>query len=448
MGLIAEHRLVDVVGQTVQCELIDRLTATHRELIAFSLDLPRKSSARQIAAAFKQEDRLQEVLGELSDRARELLVRATFNASGVALSLGPFDLNPVYRHQREPMLAARELERRGLVFAFRTEREVFYHVPQDLQLRVRCVLVARFARTVRSATAQRWLAAPRQDLHDIAALWLEIARVPVPLILDGKIRTNSKPRLLAALPVLDLPDPDGALTQYRLELALAQLRDSGYIRLHEIDRGGYATKAKLVATGHISDALRDDVAFERFSEQEYHRDRSMTLCALALGEALVGRNVGIASFATAFEALLRDSGNSTYNRSTPTALALSGLLLFWLRGEIQFGLTHRKPVAIGFKCCPETDRSLARNRLAGLYDQFRPPDSNGPEGIDDSAHEESDAFAQSLEYPSRARIWWEPREPLPLMGDDLKMTLERDNSRITQISTLDAPLGEGLFFTP
>lgn len=430
MGVVAEPHRADLAVQAIQSELIDGLSATHRELIAFSLDLPRKSSSRQIVAVFKQDRRIRKIFEELSDSARRLLIKATFKASGVALELGRYDLEFEFRSQERSLIASAELERWGLVFAFRASGDVFYRIPEDLQLRLRSVLVAPFARTVSSARAYRWLAAPRQDLHDIASVWSDIARARVPLSLNGEIWKKSKPRLLAALPVLNLPDSDEVLTEHRLHLALTQLRDAGYLRAVELKHGHYATRAKLLATGHIADALRDDGMFERPPSGQYYRHRDVTVCVLALGDALRERSVGLASFVTAFDALLNDSGCSSHRDSTLTVL-----LPFWLRGEVQFGLNARgELVAIRFKRCPEADRSLARLLLAEFYDQFPLANPSGSEGHQELSVEEELESYGSL---SQSRMRWSPREQIHPLEHELGLTSETDLSKITQISTLD-----------
>jgi hypothetical protein len=443
MVLLVERRLGEATGQTVQRELLSRLSTTRRELIAFSLDLSRKSSARQIAATFNDESRLREILEELSDHARRLLATAVFNVNGIALCLHSIELGPTFDFERKRQVAAREVERRGLAFAFRTPRRVFYHVPGDLRSSLRRALVKRYVRTVRPATALRWLATPRQDLNDIAALWMELARAPVPLTIDGNIQKNSKSRLLATLPVLDLPDPDGALTQNRLDFALAQLRDGGYLRFEWVERQHHGPKGRLVAADHIADAFRDDAKFERLPEWGSYQDRRVTARALVLSECLARRSVGIASFAVALETLLSDSGESTHKMFTPTELVLSGLLPSWLRGELQLGLTRGKLVAIRFEHCADGDKLLARRLLAELHDQFRLADSSGPGGPGPGSHEPEDTLDRL--YLSHSQIRWEPHEPLASMGEDLDMTLDLYGSKITQISTLEAPLDEGLF---
>lgn len=69
--------------------------------------------------------------------------------------------------------------------------------------------MARYARSVRPGSAQRWLAAERQDLRDTVALWTLLARDPVPLTAAAEIKANSKPRMLAALPAIKFPIPTG-----------------------------------------------------------------------------------------------------------------------------------------------------------------------------------------------------------------------------------------------
>jgi len=200
--------------RTIQRELLERLSPLHREAVSFWLDLPRKSSARQIAATFKDNGRLERILDELSSSARELLLEAVFDETGEVLNLSEFDLSnlneldlSISSWKREARVGAVELERYGLAFAFLIERGLVYHVPGDLRVLLRHALMVRYARSVRPGSAQRWLAAERQDLHDVVALWTLLARDPVPLTAAAEIKANSKPRMLAALPAIKFPIP-------------------------------------------------------------------------------------------------------------------------------------------------------------------------------------------------------------------------------------------------
>ena len=176
----------------------------HREAVSFWLDLPRKSSARQIAATFKDNGRLEKILDELSGSARELLLEAVFDETGEVLNLDELDLS-ISPWKPKARAAAGELERYGIAFAFLIERGLAYHVPADLRVLLRRALMARYARSVKPGSAQRWLAAERQDLHDAVALWTLLAREPVPLTAAAEINANSKPRMLAALPAIEFP---------------------------------------------------------------------------------------------------------------------------------------------------------------------------------------------------------------------------------------------------
>ncbi len=114
------------------------------------------------------------------------------------------------------------------------------------------MLAAHFARGVRPAGAQRWLGSAGQDLRDCAVLWMRLARQPIRLTWDARIYAPSKPRLLAMLPTLGLPDPDGKLREFRLQIALARLRDTGHMWLE--DKKRYGSAEKLLAAGDLPGA--------------------------------------------------------------------------------------------------------------------------------------------------------------------------------------------------
>jgi len=429
--MLTEMGAVRAADRTTQRDLLDRLSLTHREIVAYSLDLPRKSSAQQIAARCKEDSRLQEILEEISDCARGLLCRAIFDADGIALDLDRLHVGMgMLSWQHERKAAAIELERRGLAFAFITEGELVYHVPADLQIPLRRELAVRFAGTVRPATAEQWLGAPRRDLQDIAALWTQIARTPVPLTtLEGKIHTRSRSRLLGVLPQLDLPDPNGVLVNRRLNLALAQLRDTGYLRLCTEEDG---LKMKLVAVGDLADGFKD-ATFERFPSLGYGTHGAV-VCALMLSEALTGQSVDVVSFGEALNTLLRDSDQFDRGSEPPTEQALAGLLPSWLRGELQFGLTQEKLTAVHFKHCAGTVRSRVKRMLAdqqatlarpaNVIERREPPHPDG------------------RLIPGATQ--WYPNEPVSLTRGYNRFTDTLNDPDIIQISTLDTPLREDL----
>lgn len=348
--------------RTTQRELLEHLSLLHRGAVSLSLNLPRKSTARQIAATFDDKARLEEILDELSTPAREALLRAVFDGAGDVPEMSWVDC--------EPRAVTNELESRGLVFAFLLGRRLVYHVPADLRVPLRRALTAPYARRVTSGSAQRWIAAERQDLHDILALWTLLKRNPVPLTDDAEIKANSKPRMLAALSPIEYPDPDQNLAEHRLTLALRYLRDNAHL---EVGANGYSRdrpKLRLEATGDLAATLiSDKTTLQGYSYVGYRRYRGgseVIVCAQSLGEALVGQDVGLMSFGQVLHDLIGDAFGRYAERLPPQELTLDGLLPGWLRGGLQIGSSRRKPTAIRFV---SSQRSSAQQARA-FADQF------------------------------------------------------------------------------
>ncbi len=400
------------------------MSPTHRRIVATVLEHPLETSSRQIAALFDDESYLDELLSSLSGHARDLLARAAFRDSGLALRLHPYDLDPYSKWGRQRMRAVRELEARGLLFPFINRWDIVYHVPVNLHSPLRRIIATRYARSARRATAQRWLATQRQDLNDIATLWILLALTPTPTKPNGEIYTNSKHRLHASLSPVDIDDPDGTLTSRRMRLALTQLRDSGHLQLRTDGRYRHPPKGELAAAGDLGRALKGGVAFEHFPYDHGHRDVANIICARVLGEALTGRDVGILSFEKcmqrllmAFEIWIPDE------KHIPGKMALVGLLPGWLRGELQLGLSRGKLVAVRFaRAQKPSDERATRRAIAERCD---------------AVHQTTPVNAVPSTY-SR----WSPNEPYslymrPFHGEDL--------ADRTLVSTLDTPLNEELF---
>lgn len=368
--------------------------------------MPRKSSARQIAATFKDNARLEEILDELSSCARELLLEAVFDETGEAFHLNELDLS-ISPMKREGRAATGELERRGLVFAFLIGRALVYHVPADLRVLLRRALMTRYARSVRPGSAQRWLAAERQDLHDAVALWTLLGRHPVPLTAAAEINANSKPRMLAALPAIEFPYPDDTLTQRRLTRALLYLRDNAHLQVHADKHDPNRPKLRLGVTGDLAATLTKDTTTFQSSSYVAYRDKEQVLCAQSLGEALAGQNVSLVSFGQVLHGLIGDVIGRYTKRLPPQALALYGLLPGWLRGELQVGSSRGRPTAIRFR---SSQRSSARQARA-LADQLRETHSAKDHSQTDEPTER-DPDDPDYDIPYK----WYPREPIHLIG--------------------------------
>lgn len=295
------------------------------------------------------------------------------------------------------------------------------------------MLAAHFARGVRPAGAQRWLGSAGQDLRDCAVLWMRLARQPIRLTWDARIYAPSKPRLLAMLPTLGLPDPDGKLREFRLQIALARLRDTGHMWLE--DKKRYGSAEKLLAAGDLPGALyAGDNALERFPwGLDGHINE--VACARALGTALAGASVGLTNFATAFGRMLavveRRTTPKLYTRTRLEA-CMFGLLPVCLYGEAQLGLRAGKPTAIRFmnaKAARATAmRALAEDLLAlphaAEIDEARTAGRFADDALD----------AERTRY---APHQWRRQEPVPLAvhADDFQHT---PSPKDTLVSTIDA----------
>jgi hypothetical protein len=411
-------------NRATQREMLDRMSATHRRIVATVLEHQLETSPQQIAALFDDESYLEELLSCLSGYARGLLARAAFRDGGLALRLHPYDLNPYSKWERQRTRAVRELEAHGLVFPFINRWDIVYHVPVNLHSLLRRVIATRYVRSARRATAQRWLATQRQDLDDMATLWILLALTPAPTKPNGEIYTNSKRRMHASLSAVDIDDPDGTLTSRRLRLALTQLRDSGHLQLRTDGRYRHPPKGELAAAGDLGRALTSGVAFEHFPYDHAHRDVANIVCARALAETLTGQDVGILSFEKcmqrllmAFEIWIPDE------QHIPGEMALVGLLPGWLRGELQLGLSRGKLVAVRFARAQQpSDERATRRTIAERCD---------------AVHPITPANAVPCTF-SR----WSPSEPYslymrPFHGENL--------ADRTLVSTLDTPLNEELF---
>lgn len=120
-------------SKPTQRELLDNLSAAQRQTVAVTLGMDRKASARQIAATFRDDSRLRELLDKLSRRSRDLLATGAFDPNAIALKLTSFDLEWNVFHPEGPRreAAANELERHGLTFFFATHPELTYRVPSN-----------------------------------------------------------------------------------------------------------------------------------------------------------------------------------------------------------------------------------------------------------------------------------------------------------------------------
>jgi hypothetical protein len=228
-------------------ELLDGVSAKHRAAVATRLGLPKKATASEIAATLLDIQRLEEVVAELSDPGRGYAARQVLGEDQPQYG--------GYYHSRSGELGAEELERCGLAFAFRDSWRTDYVVPGDVLGPLGQALATAHLQGRRAGTAERWIGAPLQLAHDAAALWAALHREPARVKTDGEIYQRSWPKLLAALPAIDLDELDDDLRDRRLSAALAFLRGSACLRLRLDSDNGWETKRELTASGDLLELL-------------------------------------------------------------------------------------------------------------------------------------------------------------------------------------------------
>jgi hypothetical protein len=225
-------------------ELLDGVSAKHRAAVAGRIGLPKGATPAEIATALLGVQRLEQVVAELSEPARSFAARRVLGED-----------QPQYGgdyHSRGGEAGAEELERCGLAFAFRDSWRTDYLVPGDVLGPLGQALATAHLHGCTAGTAQRWIGAPLQLAHDAAAVWAALHREPARVKTDGEIYQRSWPKLLAALPSIDLDDD---LQDRRLAAALAFLRESACLRLRLDSDTGWETKRELTATGELLELL-------------------------------------------------------------------------------------------------------------------------------------------------------------------------------------------------
>lgn len=228
-------------------ELLEVVSARHRAAVARQLGLPKTAAAPEIAAVVLDPPQLEAVVAGLSEEARGFAARQVLGEDHPQYA--------GYYHSRGGDPGGEELERCGLAFAFRDGWRTDYQIPGDLLGPLGQALATAHLHGRRAGTAERWIGAPLQLAHDAAALWAALHREPARVKTDGEIYQRSWPKLLGALPAIDLDELDDDLDDRRLGAALAFLREAGCLRLRLDDTNGWETKRELIATGDLLELL-------------------------------------------------------------------------------------------------------------------------------------------------------------------------------------------------
>lgn len=309
-------------------ELLTAAGKGHRGAVAAALDLPAGAGVEEIARRLEDETHLTALVGSLSEGARTLATGGALDGGGLA----------VHGYSRHGGLAA-ELEQVGIVFCLEESWRYAYRVPQDLRAPLARALAARHAEGVTRGRATRYLSAPLQTAHDAAVLSAFMERTPVRVKADGDIYSRFWPKLLAALPGLDLFSEQDTLGELRADLALGFLREGALLRLRVDDRPGSEVRRELVPAGNLATVLDapGDALRERLLAAAVRSD-FYTAGGLALAGTLAGRTVSLPSFGEALRELLEDGGAHVHPSWTDPLLALRGLEGAWLAGAVELGL--------------------------------------------------------------------------------------------------------------
>ncbi len=333
---------------------LEGVSAKHRSIVASTIGLGKRATAEEIAACLFDDARLAQIVAGLSPDARRAGARKALGAR----------VSHVYTYYGRVGDPARiELERHGLAFAYRGSWAVEYAVPEDLRGKLAHALAGAHVAGVKAAgRADRWLGAPLALAHDAAALWAALHREPARVKTDGELYQRAWPKLLGALPPLDLFGPDDELGLRRADAALAVLREEGCLRVRLDDALGWETKRELVAAGELAHALGLDADELRRRLLDHLEGKTVDTAGMTVLAAVAARGeVSLASFGAALRGLLEEAGERD-PRSANVNIALLGVQLAWLVGLAEIGVDRSgKPVAVR-GCAPGKAGSLAGSR--------------------------------------------------------------------------------------
>ncbi len=326
-------------------ELADLLASApdaNRRAAAIASGLPPETPAQAIGVALLDPARIAAIVRTLSPAARRLAAHAAFLGDPVV----------VESWTRRPDNQACELERHGLAFAFRESYWLRYFIPPELHPLLADALAAPYARNLSHAEPERRVEAPLQLAHDVAALWAYLARAPVRVKTNGTVYKRDVPKLLTALPALELHSPGDVMAVPRLEFALALLAEEGLIRVRVDDRPHSEERRELIATGDPTTLLGAEPEGLRASLLGHAPGTFMSAPALALANALEpGATVALASFGAALRTLCEQTGVGVPDDLSDFGLALGGLHFPWLAGAVSLGL-NRDGLPIAVRATP------------------------------------------------------------------------------------------------
>ncbi len=310
-------------------ELLASAPAAHRRAVASALGLGAAATPAEIAAVVRDRERLGAIAGRLSAQARRRAAQAAYRGDAC-----------VYQSWNgRPDPATSELERHGLAFAFRRAYNLECHVPHELHAPLADVLAAPYVGDLKAGEPGRPLEAPLQLGHDVAALWAHLARSPVRVKADGPVYQRDVPKLLAALPALELHGSDGPIAGFRLEFVLGILRDERLIAIRVGNLPGSDGRRELIATGDPLSLLELDPSDLCARLLSHVRRMSLGPAALALaGRLTPGQTVSIDSFGAALRRLCQELHLALDLRTSDFAVGMGALHLVWLAGALTLGV--------------------------------------------------------------------------------------------------------------
>lgn len=324
--------------------LLDSVSAKHRAAVARHIGLPKGATAAEIAAILLDAQRLEEVVAELSEPARSFAARQVLGEDRPQYG--------GYYHSSGGGAGAEELEGWGLAFAFRDSWRTDYVVPGDVLGPLGQALATTHLQGCGAGSADRWIGAPFQLAHDAAAVWSALHREPARVKTDGEIYQRSWPKLLAALPAVDLDELDEDLHDRRLVAALGFLRESACLRLRLDADSGWETKRELTATGELLELLSyepDELRTRLLSGADCEPLEMAGLTLLArLGRAAISlASLGRAAREFADEAARYPSILS----GTDAQVGARAVAIAWLAGVAEIGVdAGGRPCAVRLAC--------------------------------------------------------------------------------------------------
>jgi hypothetical protein len=332
-------------------ELLDGISAEHRAAVAVRIGLPKRATPTEIAAALLDAKELEEVVAGLSEEARSFAARRV---------LGD-DYPPYggYYQSRSGDPAAEELERCGLAFAFRDGWRTDYLVPGEVLGPLGQALATAHLHGRRAATAERWIGAPLQLAHDAAAVWAALQREPARVKTDGEIYQRSWPKLLGALPAIDLDELYDDLHDRRLAAALEFLREAGCLRLQLDSDSGWETKRELTATGDLLELLACEPGELRIRMLSGVGCEPLEMAGLTLLVRLgPGVAISLASLGRAAREFADEAARYPSVRSgTDAQVGVQSIAITWLAGLAEIGVdADGRPCAVRSACVDAESR--------------------------------------------------------------------------------------------